>query len=317
MTTSRPNNDRPVFSVVIPAWKRVDLTRRAVRSVLAQTFGDFEVIIVDDASPQPVAEVIDLPLDHRIRHIRRQVNGGGSAARNTGIDAARGRYIALLDSDDEWLPGKLALEWEWIANRGADRNWMLFSRFWVRSVTGTVLSRKIRWDPSCDIGEFLFAERGPMQTSSLLLPTAFARSVRFDDRLRRLQDWDFVLRVAEAKGRIEHLPVATAVYDAPETADRISTQLDPDFLKEWIFERRHRLSERAYRGFMANKVAPELVQTGRRREAIPLLWQGIMAGAVRSRYAAVELLRIGTPSSVFASLTALRRGIRDFNGRGR
>lgn len=317
MTSLELGNHRPLFSVVIPVWKRVELARRAVRSVLSQTFSDFEILIVDDASPHSVADAIGLRPDDRIRHIRRSVNGGGSAARNTGIDAARGHHIALLDSDDEWLPHKLAREAEWIAGWRGDGRWMLFSRFWVRTVTGTALSREIRWDPQCDVGEFLFADRGPMQTSSLVLPAAFARGVRFDERLRRLQDWDFVLRVARAKARIEHIPDATAIYDAPERADRISAHLDPDFLLEWISERRDNLSERAYAGFLANKLAPELVQVGRRMDALPMVLQGLQSGAMRPRHALVEFLRIGTPTRVFTRLTSIRRRIRDLNAQAR
>jgi glycosyltransferase involved in cell wall biosynthesis len=77
---------------------------RAIRSVLAQTYRGFELIIVDDASPDNTREVVASFDDERIIYIRRQENGGASAARNTGIRQARGRYISFLDDDDEYLP---------------------------------------------------------------------------------------------------------------------------------------------------------------------------------------------------------------------
>src|SRR3954464_14214558 len=94
----------PTFSVIIPTYGRPKFLSEAVASVLAQTCADFECIVVDDAGP----ELATLPNDARIRVIRRDENGGPPAARNTGIDAARGTYVAFLDDDDVWLPTRLS-----------------------------------------------------------------------------------------------------------------------------------------------------------------------------------------------------------------
>jgi glycosyltransferase involved in cell wall biosynthesis len=94
----------PTFSVVIPTYGRPEFLAEAVASVLAQTFADFECVVVDDASPEPAV----LPADPRVRLVRRDRNGGPPAARNTGMDDARGTYIAFLDDDDVWAPDRLA-----------------------------------------------------------------------------------------------------------------------------------------------------------------------------------------------------------------
>src|SRR5581483_4609036 len=97
----------PLFSVIIPVFNRAAHLKAALASVLAQTEQDFEVLVVDDGSTDNPAEVAQSFADPRIRLIR-QENRGGGPARNTGIDAARGRFVALLDSDDVFLPDHLS-----------------------------------------------------------------------------------------------------------------------------------------------------------------------------------------------------------------
>lgn len=100
---------RPAVSVIIPTHNRAELLPRAIQSVLAQTFRDFELIIVDDASSdstQAVARALQSS-DARIRYIRHGANQGEGASRNTGIAAALGEFIAFLDDDDEWVRRKL------------------------------------------------------------------------------------------------------------------------------------------------------------------------------------------------------------------
>ena len=100
----------PLVSVIIPSHNRAVLLPRAVESVLAQTYSNLEVIIVDDASsdstPAVMADLVKR--DPRVRYFRHETNRYASAARNTGIASARGELIAFLDDDDEWLPEKLA-----------------------------------------------------------------------------------------------------------------------------------------------------------------------------------------------------------------
>lgn len=97
----------PKASIVVPAYNSAGTIAETLRSLLSQTFEDFEVIIVDDGSTDALSRVVGRFTDPRIRVVR-QVNRGLAGARNTGIDTAQGAYIGFCDSDDCWLPGKLA-----------------------------------------------------------------------------------------------------------------------------------------------------------------------------------------------------------------
>src|SRR3954454_14751931 len=95
-------------SIVIPTRNRAELLSRAVRSVLRQTYPDWEVLIVDDASSDDTGDVVQHICDRRVRYWRHPVNEGVAADRNTAMAHSTGRYVAFLDDDDEWFPEKLA-----------------------------------------------------------------------------------------------------------------------------------------------------------------------------------------------------------------
>ena len=102
----------PLVSVIIPTYNRSEMLVQAVRSVLNQTFNDLELIVVDDGSTDNTEERITQlkKNDHRVRYLSNNKNLGSQASRNIGVQAAVGKYVALLDSDDEWLPKKLAVQ---------------------------------------------------------------------------------------------------------------------------------------------------------------------------------------------------------------
>ncbi len=109
----------PTVSVIIPTYNRADLLPRALDSVIAQTFEDWEIVLIDDGSTDGTASLVDSykrRLGERIVYTR-QPNTGCGGARNRGIDAARGRFVAFLDSDDEYLPNKLERQLELFAHR--------------------------------------------------------------------------------------------------------------------------------------------------------------------------------------------------------
>jgi glycosyltransferase involved in cell wall biosynthesis len=108
----------PTVSVIIPTFNRSKLVVKALRSVLCQTFRDYEIIVVDDGSTDDTAKALTPYMD-RIRYVY-QPNLGASAAQNRGVQLARGKWISILASDDLWLPAKLESQFKIVATLGSD-----------------------------------------------------------------------------------------------------------------------------------------------------------------------------------------------------
>src|SRR5262245_2656991 len=98
----------PIVSVIIPTFNRAHLILNAIHSVFAQTYRDYEIIVVDDGSTDDTVDRLK-PYMNRIRYVY-QENQGASAAQNKGVELAAGKWISILASDDEWLPTKLEKE---------------------------------------------------------------------------------------------------------------------------------------------------------------------------------------------------------------
>lgn len=120
-------NNTPSVSIIMPAYNSRSTIRESIQSVIGQTFTDWELLIIDDCSPESMKDIAESFHDKRIRYIHLLKNSGVAVARNTGITQAKGRYIAFLDSDDLWLPEKLAKQIQFM-----ERNHYAFTYTWYR-----------------------------------------------------------------------------------------------------------------------------------------------------------------------------------------
>ncbi len=183
-------------SVVIPTYNHRAYVLDALDSVFRQTFTDYEVIVVNDGSPDDTGEVLrPLAEAGRIRYIE-QPNAGQAAARNRGIAEARGEFIALLDDDDLWPPDKLA--WQ-TAALVANPTWTMVTGYSEVLGAGPA-SKHPESLPAPHPGKRLFAAcnwiRSPGQV--LIRREAVRRIGLFDPAIRGADDWDLYIRLAEA-----------------------------------------------------------------------------------------------------------------------
>ncbi|HWQ12461.1 MAG TPA: glycosyltransferase [Roseiflexaceae bacterium] len=210
---------RPLVSVIMPTYNYGRFLPRAVASVLAQTCGDLELIIVDDGSTDETPEVAARLTDRRVRYVR-QANQGPGAARNTGIALARGTYLAFLDADDTWLPEKLERQVACIS--GQEQIALVYTGVVYVNERGTAL----RHVPARLRGD-LFV---PLLRENIISGSASSALVRascireiggFPTSIRRNEDWLVWLRIA-ARWQIEAVDrelVCIMVHPTSASAD--------------------------------------------------------------------------------------------------
>lgn len=182
----------PRASVVLPIHDRAEVFGRAVESVLTQTETDWELIVVDDGSADAPETVLKGFGDPRIKFIRHADNRGASAARNTGMEASRGQFVAFLDSDDVWFPDRLAAQLRKLEESDAAAI--------VCGVSVVTASGARRGIPRLD-GDALELltnfESGVIHTSAVTIRQfVVEQGIRFDDRLPAYQEFDFLLQIA-------------------------------------------------------------------------------------------------------------------------
>jgi glycosyltransferase involved in cell wall biosynthesis len=233
----------PTVSVVIPTYDRADVLGRAMDSVLGQTFEDLELIVVDDGSTDDTPAVATGYDDDRVRYLAHETNRGANVARNTGIEAAAGEYVAFLDSDDEWREEKLERQ---LARMDADDAVAVYCDFEtrlsgasapLRSATAALLARADE-EPAREgqeeLASGIVAGRvHPGAGSTLVVRTAVARAVGgFDETLDRFQDPEFVLRIVE-EGPVGYVDAPLVVrHDTPNPSAETVAAADRQYLRK-------------------------------------------------------------------------------------
>lgn len=220
------------FSVVIPVFNRVDSLQKTLDSVMAQTVQSFEVIIVDDGSPLDVSEkikkLVEQFSDQRIRLIRHDINKNGAAARNTGIDAAKGLFLCFLDSDDTWLPTKLALVGECIQASENKNNFLIHHQYCNQKngvMSAPLPKGAMSQGESVAHYSFVTNNVGGIQSSTICVPTELAKRVKFNESFSGHQDWDFALRIGELTQDFRFIDKPLTIR-SKDSKDSVADELD-------------------------------------------------------------------------------------------
>ena len=217
----------PAVTIVLPTFNRPRLLRRALASIAAQTFSDFEVIVIDDAGVDPTSVVESFADEIDLKLIRHPHNQGVTIAQNTGIAAARGTFIAFLGDDDLYHPAHLATLHEAASRRPGV---IVYSdgEEVLEDAEGRELTRsQLPVPPTFDRTRLLIANYIP--TICLFIPAAALQEVgHFDEGLAVLEDWDLWLRLS-ARFPMHRIPVVTCEYRLRGGRGNITTREAPPF----------------------------------------------------------------------------------------
>ncbi|MFT7532341.1 MAG: glycosyltransferase involved in cell wall biosynthesis [Gammaproteobacteria bacterium] len=281
--------DQPLFSVIIPLYNRADMIVETIGSVLAQTCQNFEIIVVDDGSIDCPRAVIESLGDDRIR-LFEQENQGGNVARNTGIDVARGRYVAMLDSDDKFLPHHLHANAQVLAakpeaivyskvivDRGEDLQFIKPPR---AMRTGEVMS------------EYLMCDHGFVPTITLVLRADIAREIRYLAGLPCGQDTDFAIRLFAADHQFVMLNKPGAVWRDMNDPARVSAAPRALIMSDWLDNIRPLITDKAYFAYRGWYLAKAWAQSGNNFRALTLFGMAALRGCYPLRINLFVFLQI-------------------------
>src|SRR5919108_5347101 len=258
----------PRVSVVITAYNRPDFLKSAIESVLAQTFRDFELIIIDDCSPTDLSSIVE-QFGAGIRFHRQERNGGLSHARNTGVELARGDYVAFLDDDDEWLPTMLERQMEAVKGYNA-----CLCGFKVME-TGEVAVHPVREVTP----EMLLYRNKFCGPSGFLCKRSVLLNETFDVQLPLGSDWDMYIRLARQRPLAyltEPLFLRRTSDPASMTNKKRTAELhDALIVARPLMKHRTWLGERVFRRNLAGTIMTNI-------KVRPRKWQILLAAVARA-----------------------------------
>lgn len=295
--TASPAPNCPRVSVVVPTFRRPELVRRACASAFNQTMTDLEVVVVidgtDESAEAQTRRELETLDDPRLQILAPRQQLGNGEARNRGIEACRGRWIALLDDDDEWMADKLAVQ---LAEADeAEPATLITCRLEARleeasdaAEPSTFVWPRRQPAPNEPLSEYLFCPRRPgtgdgmAQTSTWLAPAALFRRVRFDASCRRYVDLDWLLRAAnEVEGfrlRFAGWPRPLSVWNIDAARSRVSTVDDGPAALDFLRKRKRLFTRRGYAGFALSLASAAAVGGGRRPSYFALLGEALRHG---------------------------------------
>ncbi|MGA3316330.1 MAG: glycosyltransferase [Candidatus Korobacteraceae bacterium] len=236
----------PTVSVIIPTFNRSALLPKAIESVLAQTYTDYELIVIDDGSTDDTHERLK-PYMERIRYFY-QDNRGASAAQNKGIEVAKGKWISILGSDDVWLPTKLERQLKALATFGSDFAacftdcvYVGHPDLWLSAFERAGLKANSEFGQLHDPTGYILRNYSPICPQSLMVLRSLVKELEgFDEAIGVSEDTDLIFRLA-LKTKLCFVAAPLVRIDQTPSRPRLSDSLGRknDLLYAW-FEYRYR-----------------------------------------------------------------------------
>lgn len=195
--------EKEMISVIIPTYNRAKTIKRAIDSVLKQTYSNTEIIVIDDCSTDNTLDIIKSYKNDKIRYYKLEQNSGACVARNKGIEIALGSYISFLDSDDEYLKEKLEKQMKILKETNTQVTFCALN---------FIENLKMKKIPNINIDKIKnmtneLLKENFIDTSTILAHKEVFKTIKFDKVLPRFQDWDIAIRISKLY-RISYLDEA-------------------------------------------------------------------------------------------------------------
>jgi len=287
----------PLVSVVIPTYNRENHIITAVTSVLNQTYQNFEIIIIDDGSTDRTVEFAKSIADPRIKVMELSKNTGGTWPRNVGIEKSKGEYIALLDSDDEWHCQKLEKQLDFVKDVDTDR-FLCFTDLYLFNEKKEKLRVNTPFGQTQDIMDYIFIDNNCVQTSSFLFPNQLGKEILFDTTVRKHQDWDFCLRLREAKTKFYHLPEPLIRYNIENLAGKITSNNQYQLSVNWGKRVEPYLSKEAFLAFQVRTLFQYYLLTGKRGLAFSQTVEGYQKKIIGKKRLLINMFKCFLPKCI-------------------
>ncbi|NML12856.1 glycosyltransferase family 2 protein [Sphingobium sp. AR-3-1] len=296
----------PTVSVIVPHFNRQDLIVPTLESLNAQSFVDWELIVVDDASLEDPTALVQTTVPGA-RVILQPENRGPAAARNAGIDAARGRFVAFLDSDDHWEPEKL--ERQITSVLAAPNPDAIFCAVRTRVVDAEGRER-VRPSRPVQAGEkfadFLYVSGEFAQSSSMLLTQRVAAKVRFREDLRQYEDHMFFIECGNAGLTYLLIEESLVVWRNDNRPDRLGHSDNLDKGQHFLNVAGDALSERACLAFQTRFLGPRMLRKSPVK-AVKIAFKALHKRAVSPRDIVLLLVKTVMPAGAYAKLKSQLR----------
>lgn len=292
------SSEKPLISIIITTFLRPTFLRRAINSVLAQSYYNFEIIVVDDNNKESTEgkqtqELMKNFCDKRIHYVMHDRNLGASFARNTGVAHSRGEYIAFLDDDDEYLPDKLLRQIEVAIKYKTSNGVVVFCGF---EVVGNKRLDKSKWCRKTKY-ELFFPKKTELFAGNFIGSNSFVLFDRgsfykvggYDVALSSSQDWDFYLKLTEIDVFFVGIPDVLVRYYAFDAPDSITGSKEKRLQGFFEVEKKHAL--------FASELGPS-----------------VFLSFYRYLYRRCMSLDIGAGTGYLIKVITLTKSVKDLNG---
>lgn len=263
-------------SVVLPNYNRYHELESAIRSILNQTYSAYEIIVIDDCSidKERIAEIVNSFDSELIKLILLQENMGGAKARNVGIKAASGDFIAFLDSDDSWEADKLKSQLDVVKQYDTGKI-LIYTKSNIRRYKRALLQLPKRSiEPWEKVSDYLFVNNGFIQTSSILIDRNTCLKCMFDETLRRHQDYDFLFKAESIIERFVYvdIPLVNVNWGSLDKKTHLK-KWNPQLSECFVNSRIDSFTKKAYENFIFQNIIYRSIKLGLLKSGIKAMFR--------------------------------------------